>query len=255
MFTTETTTNFFERASEVDCAKEIHHIVLHTGNSHSDKVKRPKKKTYVVIDGDKTRTLRAMKVLKVFYASAENVMLFVQVAGKGYTIMSADKVYCFDSKEDFLANNYSKIWDEDAEPLDAREIAKCYGVPFNTPNEFRRYQFMIRKWGWVNNSPYSIESKFVISYDLTTEMCEVVSYDGSVFHYNTKEDAINDNEVAVCEFDETDSETKEIWVEVMTDYNFKSSLSDKEIEEKIRESFKGKNYRAFVNGNLIIEDC
>ena len=63
--------------------------------------------------------------------------------------------------------------------------------------------------------------------------------------------------IAVCEFDDEEdgSKKKEIWVEVLTDYQYQSNLSEDEIKDKIRSVFGGKNYRAWIDGDLAIEDC
>lgn len=230
---------------------------IHKYCFHSKSVKRPKTKGYVVIEGDATRTLRAARVIKVYYTITRNALFVLRVAGMGYTTVKSRNLFFYDSKEDFLADKTSSIWDEGSDEINVIEFVKAfYGTSIFEDDSHT--EFMVTKWGWKDNAAVATKADFAIAYDVATDMADIVDFvDTKVYPYKTKEDAIDSNGIAVCEFDDEEDggKKKEIWVEVLTDYQYQSNLSEEEIKDKIRSVFGGKNYRAWIDGDLAIEDC
>lgn len=219
---------------------------------HSCETRRPKKKVYVVLEDDETRTLRAMKVLKVYYGPSFQ-LFYVDIAGYGRTYTRS--YYAFDSKEDYLANKYSYIWDKDAPLLNVLNAVRDFGYPV-VDNVFTESRFYIRKWGWNKNHTCHLESKFVVAYDTEMNKTSVIDIDDSHFPYRTEADAIKANEVAVCEFDDEDGQKEfDVTVEVIKSVSTSVKAKDAEsVLETAKTAFDGvENFKVFINGELSYE--
>ena len=217
----------------------------------------PKRGGYIVLDNEKMdeeekNILRAVRIVKVIYGNRGNTFFVIQVAGKGYTFCESHWMHLYASKEDYANGKTTSVWEED-KWFSIADRAENFGKaePVYTDT------FRVCKWGWENNELIGIESKFIFVHDVATGYGEFVSWDDNEkYPYKTKEEAIEKNEVKTCEFeDEMQEKTKEVWVEVLTDFQYKSNLGEEDVKKKIRETFGGKNYRAWINGELVIEDC
>ena len=221
---------------------------------HFYEVYRPKKKVYMIDENDKTRTLRAMKVLKVWYGSYNSVLFYVKIAGIGYVYTTATAWY-YASKEAYEKGEICTIWDETAPLIKVSDCAKEFGVLENF-DSIEGDMFSIHRWKWENNCAVCTESHFAMSYDMETGIVGLVSCDKDAYCYRTEEDAKKANAIAVCDFDDEDEgEEKEVWVDVTTSFQFSSKMNEEEIKDKIRETFGDKNYRAFIDQKLVIDNA
>lgn len=219
---------------------------------HAPEVHRPKKKVYVVLEGDETCTLRAMKVLKVYYGPSFN-LFYVDIAGYGRTYTR--DYHAFDSKEDYLANKYSHIWDKDAPLINVLNAVMDFGYPI-MDKCFNETRFFIRKWGWEKNHAHYKESKFVVAYDVEMNKTSVIDIDDPRFPYRTEDDAIKANEVAVCDFDDEDGQKEfDVTVEVIKSVSTSVKAKDaKSVLETAKTAFDGvENFKVFINGELSYE--
>lgn len=210
----------------------------------------PKEKVYVIDDSDETGTLRAMKVIKVYYGPYKDVLIYAKVAGLGYRYLTATTGF-YDSKEDFEKNKVSNIWSD--KEINIADAVNGYGEMLYEGTD----AFYVRRYKWEENHPVYTESKYAVCYDMTTGMTRIVDLDRIEYIYSSEQDARSKNSVIVCEFDdeEEDKKKKDVVVDVITSFTFSSDLSEEEINERIRESFKGKDYRAFINQKLVIDNA
>ena len=250
--TTTRTLDYYNGRTEKELVATLFGDVRST-TYHSSEVYRPKKKVYAVLEDDETCTLRAMKVLKVYY-SPSFMLFYVDIAGYGRTYTT--DYYCFDSKEDYLANKYSYIWDKDAPLLNMVNAVTDFGYPVidnRLPSETR---FYIRKWGWEKNHSTYVESKFVVAYDVEMNKTSVIDIDDPRFPYRTEADAIKANEVAVCEFEDEDGQKEfDVMVEVIKSVSTSVKAKDaKSVLETAKTAFGGvENFKVFINGELSYE--
>lgn len=218
------------------------------GKHHSNYIRIPKEKVYLVVEGD--NVLRGAKIEKVFFYHSGYYLIYANIAGLGHRLLNYHN-YVFDSKEDYLIENYSDIFGEYNTYLD--EVVGIFGGEVRERNNSESY---IVKWGWVDNKPLAIHSDFIVEYDVATKRISCIyDFDDKKYKYNTKEECIADNEVAVCDFDNENEPKKEVCVDVTTSFHFSSNLTIEEIKAKVRESFGGKDYRCFINQELVIDDC
>lgn len=222
-------------------------------SSHMVSLRKPKKKVYIVIDEDNTKTLRAMKVLKAYYGHYDHVVFYVDIAGYGRTYIADDRGF-YNSKEDFANNNPTDIWDTNSPTINALAVAQdIHGYPI--VNGMDGNYFIVRKWAWKENHAFYTESKFAITYDVVLGNVDVISSDKEEYRYRTKEDAINSNTVSVCEFEDEDDNTYDVRIEVIkTVTTSVHATSAESVLKTAKTAFEGvENYKVFINGELSYE--
>lgn len=222
-------------------------------SSHDISLPKPKKKVYIVLEGDETKALRAMKVLKVYYGSRGNYWFLVNIAGIGICFVNNANGY-YDSKEDFLKNNFTPIWDKSVAPINALNAVMDFGSPIEQKT-FSDDDFFIRKWAWKDNHAVYTESKFAIVYDVALDSTSVIGIDPKEYIYRTEKDAIDANEVAVCEFEDEGEKNYEVMIEVIktvtTSVKAKSAES---VLENAKTAFSNvESYKVFIDGELAYE--
>jgi len=222
---------------------------------HSRVVYLPKKEVlYGLFREGNQSILRAVKVEKMYMGHYHNYLLYVNIAGLGHRFIECGHNF-YASKEDYANDKTTSILADN--PTDYTDRIKYVTGEI----EYMDAYFVLNRWGWWDNQIHSWDIEFATAYDVATDTYEVLidSEVAARYPYGSKESCVEDNEVVVCDFDTEETATKqkkkEVWVEVMTDFNFESNLSEEQIKEKVRESFNGKNYRCFINGDLAIEDC
>ena len=222
-------------------------------SSHMISLRKPKKKVYIVIDGDNTKTLRAMKVLKAYYGHYGHVIFHVDIAGYGRTYI-ADDMGFYDSKEDFANDNPTDIWDANSPILNAMAVAQdMHGYPI--VNGVDGNYFIVRKWAWRGNCALYTESKFAITYDVVLGNVGIISSDKGEYRYRTKEEAINSNTLSVCEFEDEDDKTYDVRIEVIkTVTTSVHATSAESVLKTAKTAFGGvENFKVFIDGELLYE--
>lgn len=154
-------------------------------------------------------TLRAVKILGVQYTTAAyDCILFVKVAGLGEGYISFREANLYASKEDYTNDKIISTEEmfgngEEFNYFDAlerlAENGKC------TIETYDR-GCCIKMYAWENNAPVSTTPIFFVNYDAVLDKFNVTidPVRGKNFPYGTKEMAIADNTLEVCDFDDED---------------------------------------------------
>ena len=193
---------------------------------------KPKKDVFYGVFLEYGNKLRAFKVVSIIYGHYGSITYGLKVAGINEIVyVESCYLYFYKSKEDYVNNvnycngmgaiEYNRIQGANVGyDMLERVIANRY--PYLNLRSFGG-NWMILKWGWRDNEPKADKLSFVVKYDVATDTYELIPCGNRLnfltdYPYNSREEAIEDNELDVCEFeeDEQKEECYEVKVEVHT---------------------------------------
>lgn len=208
------------------------------------------KKVYSVFDhydeeNDKDDyTLRAVKILGVCYTSSHsNSLLKVKVAGLGEGYINLRDAYLYASKEDYTNGKFITTNEFfGSETFNYFEAIKDSGVCSVTHYDNSE---CVTRYGWKENNITSTIPTLYVYYDAVLDTFKVTLHPRTAtdYPYATKEEAIADNELSVCEFDDDEEKPSVYNLDVTISATIKVSAKNlSDANYKVLEMVKGTNF-------------
>lgn len=219
----------------------------------------PTKDKFYAVFEDYGTTLRACRIVSVLYGSCfGETFLQLEVAGIGRGYVAADSKF-YHNADDFLANRRivplsienGKFYIED-------EVNGIVETRLNTYCPIDRYEFY--RYAWQNNRVTDfqcyVKAEYFVAEDYLEVDCEPISYESwkDYKSYLSKDECLYDNKVDVADFDDTESKSYDVTIEVIKTITTTIKATSKEsVVKAARTAFEGKDIKVFINGEVEYE--
>ena len=219
-----------------------------------------KEKVYVVLADDDTNTLREVRPIKAYYGATNvrepdnNVLIYANVAGVGKVWLIGGGRYYYNSKEDFANDKATTIFEN--YNVNVGHLFDQFSKDVCKPSQYDAY-ITANRFRWVNNQVEKMRVHIVFTYDVATKTFGYICKEEveGTYPYKSKDECIADNQVAVCEFEDTaNTKKKVVCIDRIETRCYETNMSVGAIINEVRNSGIEGNYRVFVDGDCVIDN-
>ena len=257
VFNTDEITNWTGGGMEYNV---VNHYFLRNSlhNCYARGYRPIKERAYVVLENDNTNTLREIRTIKAYYGAnnvgnaENNIIIYADIAGVGKRyLLGADTYY--NSKEDYVNGKHCTIYDGHMQIM--TDLYGTIGVCYHKNNEGT--YFGVCRYAWYNNGVIVTDANLVVTYDVATKKFGYICKQEAegTYPYKSKDECIADNQIAVCEFEDTaKAKKKVVCIERTETRCYETNMSISAIIDEVRNSGIKGNYRVFVDGDCMIDN-